>query len=136
MKQPVILAAAIVIYLATFTMAPSRSAGAANKIHLRVGETVYATESRDVGFALCEAPEGAEPWLGTFPKPKLDAHGVPKTLFSYRAGDPLKVRSMHNYTWSYDGNHFAEKLWTMETRNHNRFCLRDSQVDLSVVERK
>ena len=134
MKRLVMLGAAIVVGLTTLATAQPKQANATSKIHLRPGTTVYAAESRAVAFAPCETPPGTSGWQGTFPKPKLDANGVPKTLFSYRAGDPLKVVSMHNYTWTYEGNHFAEKFWTIETRDHHRFCLRDAQVDGSVVE--
>ena len=132
MKRAATLAA-VLICLATLATAQPKEATAANKMHLHAGQTVFAADGRAIAFAPCETPPGAPGWQGTFPKPKLDAHGVPMTLFSYRAGDPLKVVSMHNYTWTYDGNHFAEKFWTMETRDHHRFCLRDAQVDDAVV---
>ena len=135
MKQPVIVAAALAVCLTSVAIAQPKPAGAAT-IHLRVGQTVYATESRSVGYAFCEAPEGVTPWQGGFQKPKLDANNVPKTLFSYRAGDALKVVTMHVFTWTYEGNRNSEKLWALETRDHHRFCLRDAQVDSTVVLKK
>jgi hypothetical protein len=121
-----------VLFVAVLAASPLRGALAASTLHLHVGQTVYATESQSIGFALCETPEGAKPYTDGFPKPQLDANGVPKTLFSYKAGDPLKVVAVHNYTWTYDGNANAEKLWSLETRDHHRFCVRDAQVDMRV----
>lgn len=134
MKRRALLAVGILLCSTASAIAQPQQADAASAIHLRVGQTVYAASSRSIAYALCETPPGAKPWQGTFPKPKLDANGVPKVLFSYQSGAPLKVVSMHLYTWSFEGNANAEKFWTMETRDHHRFCLRESQVDSTVVQ--
>lgn len=132
MKRRAFLAAVIFICSTALATAQPKQDNTTKTIHLHVGETVYAAFSHGVAYATCETPSGAKPWLGDFPKPKLDANGTPTVLFSYRAGDPLKVVAMHTYVWSYEGSH-SEKFWTMETRDHHRFCLRDAQLDYSVV---
>jgi hypothetical protein len=126
------LAATILVCSTALAVAQPLHDNTTKAIHLHVGETVYAASSRSVAYAPCETPPGAKPWLGNFPKPKLDANGTPEALFSYRAGDPLKVVAMHTYVWSYEGSH-SERFWTMETRDRHRFCLRDAQLDDSVV---
>jgi hypothetical protein len=132
MKRQALFLGAIVF--CSIAAAPASIAAA--KIHLRVGETVFAASGRSIGYAPCETPPGAKPYLVGFPKPKLDANGVPKTLFSYRAGDALKVVAMHPYTWTFEGNTSTETFWTLETPDHHRFCVRESQVDDTVTVKR